>query len=249
MAETETTILLAVFDDISRADHAVDMLWEWSESKSGAGPDAVGVLVNQHLRLDAQLIGEDSGYGEETGMALDIFEIILSNGESGNAETDQDPSSAAKPLATLLGLEEWLVKRLRQDLNRGQAILLLVPSSEDLQGSRAQLEDHGGQITILEIPRATLFRAAALLDEDAFDDDDDYDFDYYDGDDESFAAGAARAWLAADRAGAGRTRLGAPARTALPGAPVSCPGDRHLADDECHRPGALAPGARAIRVA
>ena len=186
MAESETTILLAVFDDISSADHAVDMLWEWSESKKGAGPDAVGVLVNQHLHIDAQLIGEDSGYGEETGMALDIFEILLANDETGNAEMDQDQSSAANTLTTLLGLEEGLVKRLRRDLSGGNAILLLVPSLEDLRGSQEQLEGLGGQVAILEIPRATLFRAAALLDEDAFDDDEDYDYDYYDVDDESF---------------------------------------------------------------
>lgn len=209
MAESETTILLAVFDEISSADHAVDMLWEWSESVKGAGPDAVGVLVNQHLRLDAQLIGDDSGYGEETGLSLDIFEILLSDEQNGHASMDMDQPSVADSLITLLGLEETLIKRLRRELNTGHAILLLVPSSEDLEGTQEQLQDLGGDITVLEIPRATLFRAAALLDEEemednyedyddeyeetggdgaSFDDDDassEYDYDYYD-DDEDF---------------------------------------------------------------
>jgi hypothetical protein len=206
MAESETTILLAVFDEISSADHAVDMLWEWSESVKGAGLDAVGVLVNQHLRLDAQLIGDDSGYGEETGLSLDIFEILLSDEQSGNAFLDMDQPSVADSLVTLLALDEALIKRLRRELNTGHAILLMVPNSEDLEGTQKQLEDLGGQITVLEIPRATLFRAAALLDEedldDVFDDydddydetgtegtsfdddDDDYDYDYYDDDED-----------------------------------------------------------------
>jgi hypothetical protein len=206
MAESETTILLAVFDEISSADHAVDMLWEWSESVKGAGLDAVGVLVNQHLRLDAQLIGDDSGYGEETGLSLDIFEILLSDEQSGNAFLDMDQPSVADSLVTLLALDEALIKRLRRELNTGHAILLMVPNSEDLEGTQKQLEDLGGQITVLEIPRATLFRAAALLDEEdlddvfddydddydetgtegtSFDDDDDeYDYDYYDDDED-----------------------------------------------------------------
>jgi hypothetical protein len=177
MAESETTILLAVFDDISSADHAVDMLWEWSESLKGQGPDAVGILVNQHRRLDAQLIGDDSGYGEETGLSLDIFEILLTEEQSGDAEIDEDWQSAADTLITLLGLDNALIKRLRRDLSSGQAILLLVPNSDDLEGAREQLADLGGQITLLEIPRATLFRAAALMDGDDMDDDFDYDED------------------------------------------------------------------------
>jgi hypothetical protein len=177
MAESETLILLAVFDDITSADHAVDMLWEWSESLKGEGPDAVGVLVNQHRRLDAQLIGDDSGYGEETGLSLDIFEILLAEENNGNIEFDLEQHSAADTLITLLGLDEALIKRLRRDLNSGQAILLLVPSADDLEGAREQLEDLGGEITLLEIPRATLFRAAALMDEDGSDDDFDFDDD------------------------------------------------------------------------
>ena len=186
MAESETTILLAVFDDVSSADHAVDMLWEWSESIKGQGPDAVGVLVNQHRRLDAQLIGDDSGYGEETGLSLDIFEILLAEEQSGSVEIDQDMQSAADALITLLGLDNALIKRLRRDLNSGQAILLLVPNADDLEGAQAQLEDHGGQVTVLEIPRATLFRAAALMDDESLDDDFDYDDDYDDEDDNAY---------------------------------------------------------------
>ncbi|MFN2106738.1 MAG: hypothetical protein ACK2U0_07420 [Candidatus Promineifilaceae bacterium] len=175
MAESETIILLAVFADISSADHAVDMLWEWSESLKGQGPDAVGVLVNQHNRLDAQLIGDDSGYGEETGLSLDIFEILLASEKSGDLEIDQDFQSAADTLTTLLGLDNALIKRLRGDLSTGQALLLLVPNHDDLPGAQEQLETLGGQITLLEIPRATLFRAAALMDEDELDEDFDFD--------------------------------------------------------------------------
>jgi hypothetical protein len=192
MAEVETTVILAVFNDISDADHAVDMVWEWSESEKGREPDAIGVLVNQDWRLDAQLIGDESGFGEETGAMLDVMEKLLDESPQETAEFDEGFAAAADALMKNLGLDVTFIKRLRQELSAGHAILLLAPRPEDVSGSREQLESLGGRTNVLTLVRSNLFRAAAALDGDSQDEEFDFgydeagDYDYPDEDEEYF---------------------------------------------------------------
>jgi hypothetical protein len=202
MAESETTVLLAVFNDISEADHAIDMFWEWVEGENGSGPDAIGVLVNHESRLDAQLIGDESGFGEETGAMLDILERLLAENRLGTAEFEDSYTGGADALIAMLGLEDAFIDQLRRELNAGHAILILTPRPADLESSREQLENLDGRTTLLSLSRTNLIRAAAALDVDELDDDfegdyddaDSYDYDYdddeydddYDYDDEEY---------------------------------------------------------------
>ena len=200
MAGQDVLVLLAVFNDITAADHAVDGYWDWSERITGNGPEAIGVLVNLERGLDAQLIGDESGFGTETGPALDVFEALLESRRPG----DEEEGMGAEQLISALSLDRNALSALRQELNLGRAILLLTLSEGELEAAKEQLEALGGRTTLHTLPRASLLQAAAALAGDDLDDDfffdededeeyvveefeafeeDEYAFDDYDDDD------------------------------------------------------------------
>lgn len=161
MAGKEKAVVLAVFDDIVAAENALDAYWDWMESEPGSGSEALGVLTKIGPSLDAQLVGDESGNGEDTGMALDVFEALLTESQPGD-----EYAVNSEELAKSLGIDHALVNQLRQELNRGRSLLLLAIDPEKAERSVGQLEELGGIVTTRTVTRAALIRASVALSED-----------------------------------------------------------------------------------
>jgi len=164
-------IVFAFFDNESAACKAADSLEDWDKSREDIKLGACGVIVEEDGKIKKH-VGRWGGPGAWVGAIIGVVEAVFTGGVgivSGATAGGATGGGAGSFFRKAKHLTERDFEFIVEALHRGQGVLLVTCSPDELVDTAEQLKALGGEVSAWELPEGTLDETAAGMVDTAVD--------------------------------------------------------------------------------
>jgi uncharacterized membrane protein len=164
--DTNDHIVIAIYGSEDAAKQASKALQGWDKSNDEIKLGAVGTISKKGDKIQTN-VGRKTGSGAKVGAVLGVTAAVLSGGLTlipsavGGAVGGGAIGTFFKKSS---GLTKEELEQLGHKLDGGKVALVVAVSESEVDATKKQLTDSGGEVTSYEVPAEALDEVAAASD-------------------------------------------------------------------------------------
>jgi len=158
-------VVVALFASQEVADQVVAALKEWDKASDDIKLGSIGTISKEGDKVKTN-VGRKTGKGAKVGAVLFVASAVLTGGGTlvASAASGAVVGGAAGTFfkkSTNLTKEE--IQQLGPKLDEGQVAVIVTCDEDEMEATRAQLVDAGGQVQSYEVPAEALDEVAQAV--------------------------------------------------------------------------------------
>jgi uncharacterized membrane protein len=162
---TNEQVVIAIFDDQTVAEQAVEGLRSWDQASSEIKLGAIGTIAKDGNKVKTH-VGRKTGKGASVGAILGVIAAILSGGV-----TLLGGVVGGAGLGGIIGafmkqsvhLTEEEIQALGRELDGGKVAVVVICDPNQSEATRAQLAGAGGQVRAYDVPKEAIAATEEVL--------------------------------------------------------------------------------------
>lgn len=159
------SVVVAVFEDRSTAEAAIEGLKGWDKASDDVKLGAIGLLFKEDGRVRS-VIGHQTGRGLKVGAIVGVIAGVLSGGiglAGGAAAGALLGGALGSFFSKSLNLARAECDALGMELELGKAAVVVTVDEYELSPIRLNLEHAGGVCKLYDVPQEAVNEAAAAI--------------------------------------------------------------------------------------
>ena len=160
---TNEQVVIAIFDDQTVAEQAVQGLRSWDQASSEIKLGAIGTIAKDGNKVKTH-VGRKTGKGASVGAILGVIAAVLSGGVTllgGVGGTTLGVIGSFIKQSMQLTAEE--IQALGRELGGGKVAVVVVCDPVEIEPFTTQLAGTGGQVRAYDVPREAVAAISAAL--------------------------------------------------------------------------------------
>lgn len=159
-------VVIAIYGSEDAAKQASKALQSWDKANDDIKLGAIGTISKKGDKVHTN-VGRKTGSGAKVGAVLGVTAAVLSGGIT-LIPGAVGGAAAGGVLGTFFkkssGLTKEELEQLGKKLDGGKVALIVAVSENEVDATKKQLADSGGEVTSYEVPAEALEEVAAATD-------------------------------------------------------------------------------------